>query len=49
MLDIPGGHGKSPIGPSYISAAPAAAGEGHFEVEDFKGRRHRYPPGAAAK
>jgi lysine 2,3-aminomutase len=36
VLDIPGGYGKSPIGPSYLSE------EG--TVEDFNGRRHRYPP-----
>jgi lysine 2,3-aminomutase len=36
VLDIPGGYGKSPIGPSYLSQ------EG--TVEDFNGRRHRYPP-----
>ncbi len=36
VLDIPGGHGKSPIGPSYLSADGA--------VEDFNGRRHPYPP-----
>jgi len=46
MLDIPGGHGKAPIGPSYIRPRPAANGE-YFEVEDFKGGRHVYPPGAA--
>jgi lysine 2,3-aminomutase len=45
MLDIPGGHGKAPIGPSYIRPLPAADGE-CFEVEDFKGGRHVYPPGA---
>jgi lysine 2,3-aminomutase len=44
VLDIPGGHGKAPIGPSYIRAAPA----GDFEVEDFNGGRHIYPPGPAA-
>jgi lysine 2,3-aminomutase len=44
MLDIPGGHGKSPIGPSYISGAA-----GRFEVEDFKGDRHSYPPDAAGQ
>ncbi len=38
VLDIPGGYGKSPIGPSYLSEADAV-------VEDFHGRRHRYPPG----
>jgi lysine 2,3-aminomutase len=42
VLDIPGGHGKSPIGPCYHSPV---AGSG-FEVEDFKGERHAYPPPA---
>jgi len=37
VLDIPGGHGKSPIGPVYLSADRS-------EVEDFHGRRHAYPP-----
>ena len=37
MLDIPGGHGKSPIGPNYLS-------EDGEEIEDFRGRRHRYQP-----
>jgi lysine 2,3-aminomutase len=37
VLDIPGGHGKSPIGPAYLSADCC-------EVEDFRGRRHAYPP-----
>ena len=44
VLDIPGGHGKSPIGPSYIRAAPADARGRIFEVEDFNGGRHIYPP-----
>ncbi len=35
VLDIPGGHGKAPVGPNYV-------GEG--EVEDPNGRRHAYPP-----
>ena len=39
VLDIPGGHGKSPIGPCYL-----ADRDGHCEIEDFDGRRHRYPP-----
>jgi lysine 2,3-aminomutase len=47
VLDIPGGHGKSPIGPSYIKGAPAAPDQECFEVEDFKGGQHTYPPGAA--
>jgi lysine 2,3-aminomutase len=37
VLDIPGGHGKSPIGPTYLSA------DGN-EIADFKGARHAYPP-----
>ena len=40
VLDIPGGHGKSPVGPGYI----AGDGSEHFVVEDFNGRRHAYPP-----
>jgi lysine 2,3-aminomutase len=47
MLDIPGGHGKSPIGPSYIRPAPGAPEGQHFEVEDFKGALHAYPPDSA--
>ena len=37
VLDIPGGHGKSPIGPNYLS-------DDGTTVEDFNGRRHIYPP-----
>jgi lysine 2,3-aminomutase len=47
VLDIPGGHGKSPIGPNYIARAGSNGGE-HFVVEDFNGRRHAYPPGGGA-
>ena len=36
VLDIPGGHGKAPVGPSYLSDGL---------VEDPAGRRHAYPPG----
>ena len=43
VLDIPGGHGKSPIGPNYLERAGGNGGE-HFLVEDFKGQRHAYPP-----
>jgi lysine 2,3-aminomutase len=46
VLDIPGGHGKSPIGPSYVERVP---GEGAcHEIEDFNGRRHRYAPAQPA-
>ena len=37
VLDIPGGHGKVPVGPSYLSA------DGR-EVTDPKGLQHAYPP-----
>ena len=37
VLDIPGGYGKSPVGPNYLSA------DGSM-VRDFMGRTHRYPP-----
>jgi lysine 2,3-aminomutase len=47
VLDIPGGHGKSPIGPNYIAAARDASGAACYEVADFNGRRHIYPPAAA--
>jgi lysine 2,3-aminomutase len=46
VLDIPGGHGKSPIGPSYLTCV--ADGEEQFEIEDFHGRRHRCPPAVAS-
>jgi lysine 2,3-aminomutase len=39
VLDIPNGHGKSPIGPSYIERTGSGV-----VVEDFKGARHEYPP-----
>jgi len=45
VLDIPGGHGKSPIGANYIERA-GSNGSAHYIVEDFNGRRHRYPPSA---
>jgi lysine 2,3-aminomutase len=39
VLDIPGGHGKSPIGPNYI-----AADDDRYRVEDYNGGMHCYPP-----
>ncbi len=38
-LDIPGGHGKVPIGPNYLEASPDG-----WTVTDPQGERHRYPP-----
>lgn len=37
ILDIPGGHGKVPVGPAYLADGC---------VEDPAGRRHAYPPQA---
>src|SRR5216684_2083729 len=42
VLDIPGGHGKSPIGPNYL--VRPGSGTRRYEVEDFNGGRHAYPP-----
>jgi len=40
VLDIPGGYGKSPIGPNYlVSEAPQ-----RYRVTDFNGAEHCYPP-----
>jgi len=44
VLDIPGGHGKSPIGPSYLRPTRGTDNEACFEIEDFIGQRHAYPP-----
>ena len=35
VLDIPGGHGKAPVGPCYVEGG---------EVTDPSGARHAYPP-----
>jgi len=40
VLDIPGGHGKSPIGPGYLDPTES---DGRYLVEDFNGGRHYYP------
>src|SRR3954469_21988778 len=40
VLDIPGGHGKSPIGPDYLTQDEA----GRVQVEGFNGGLHRYSP-----
>ena len=39
VLDIPGGHGKSPIGPNYVCQDQA----GRTQIEDFSGGLHGYP------
>jgi lysine 2,3-aminomutase len=39
VLDIPGGHGKSPIGPNYLERDGA-----RYRIADYTGRHHVYPP-----
>ena len=40
VLDIPGGHGKVPVGPHYLSQENGAA----TRVTDYCGDVHLYPP-----
>jgi lysine 2,3-aminomutase len=40
VLDIPGGHGKSPLGPNYVEALSADS----YRIADYKGGEHVYPP-----
>jgi lysine 2,3-aminomutase len=44
VLDLPGGHGKVPVGPCY--ATPQGA-SGAWSIDDPGGEAHRYPPRAA--
>ncbi len=39
VLDIPGGHGKVPVGPGYVHRS----GDGAVEIEDPQGQHHAYP------
>src|ERR1700754_3947024 len=49
VLDIPGGHGKAPIGPPYLSQDNSQGCEPHqgetgYRVTDYCGDVHLYPP-----
>ncbi|UZE46774.1 lysine-2,3-aminomutase-like protein [Rhodopseudomonas sp. P2A-2r] len=48
VLDIPGGFGKVPLGPEYLTRNPAddheAAAESGYRVVDYCGDVHAYPP-----
>jgi len=48
VLDIPGGHGKAPVGPGYLSQDNSAdrdlSGETRYRVVDYCGEVHLYPP-----
>jgi lysine 2,3-aminomutase len=41
VLDLPGGHGKVPVGPCYATRVDASETEA---IEDFQGQTHLYPP-----
>lgn len=50
VLDIPGGAGKSPVGPNYLARDDSSAGrdeahgEKRYRVVDYCGGVHLYPP-----
>jgi lysine 2,3-aminomutase len=48
VLDIPGGHGKAPIGPHYLSHANSQGSEldqeTRYRIVDYCGDVHLYPP-----
>ncbi len=56
VLDIPGGHGKSPVGPAYLSPADSFStadsfseereqlAETRYRIVDYCGDVHLYPP-----
>ncbi len=43
VLDIPGGHGKAPVGPQYLSRRSEDR-EQRYRVTDYCGDVHLYPP-----
>jgi lysine 2,3-aminomutase len=44
VLDIPGGHGKAPIGPDFIERSGAGPHDQQYIVKDYRGQAHLYPP-----
>ncbi|MFL6839516.1 MAG: lysine-2,3-aminomutase-like protein [Bradyrhizobium sp.] len=48
VLDVPGGHGKAPIGPNYLSHTNSrereVASEARYRIVDYCGDVHLYPP-----
>jgi lysine 2,3-aminomutase len=42
VLDIPGGYGKVPIGPDYMTSAGTDGASARYEVEDIHGGCHCY-------
>jgi lysine 2,3-aminomutase len=44
VLDIPGGHGKAPVGPGYLSQEREPGQETRYRIADYCGHVHLYPP-----
>lgn len=44
VLDIPGGKGKVPIGPDYLSRQREGTGAAAYRIVDYCGDVHQYPP-----
>ncbi len=45
VIDIPGGFGKVPVGPNYVSReAPDPTASARYRVTDYCGEVHLYPP-----
>ncbi|WP_458761071.1 lysine-2,3-aminomutase-like protein [Afipia sp. TerB] len=44
VLDIPGGKGKAPIGPDYLSRQRENSGTVSYRIVDYCGDVHHYPP-----
>ena len=44
VLDIPGGHGKAPIGPCYLDRMSGSNDNARYTIKDYHGKRHAYPP-----
>ncbi len=44
VLDIPGGKGKVPIGPDYLSRQRESRGGAAYRIVDYCGDVHQYPP-----
>ena len=42
VLDIPGGAGKSPIGPVYLDHDATSESHTDYRIEDYKGAHHHY-------
>lgn len=43
VLDIPGGHGKAPVGPEYLARDDATHSNRGYRVTDYCGDVHLYP------